>query len=116
MTDPLKISPRAEKIAQLEAELEQANDLIADMVFKCTEYGHDGDDWITSYIMPVGPIHRAIPWCQKYGITVRPGSRVDSRKERAAVLDENLVETYHCSGCGDKLPIGLMHINCFPKI
>ena len=52
---------------------QQAVDLLADMVVKCTEYGSQDGGFVANYIMPTGPVHRAIPWLQQHGVTVRPG-------------------------------------------
>lgn len=64
------------------AELVQAEALLADTVIKATEYGEqDGEQdggFVAMYIMPTGPIHRAIPWLDNRGINVRPG--FDGRK------------------------------------
>lgn len=51
----------------------EALDLLADLVVKATEFGEQDGGFIASYIMPTGPIHRAIPFLQERGITVRPG-------------------------------------------
>jgi len=54
-------------------DLQEAKALLADLVFKATDYGTQDGDFVANYILPTGPIHRAIPWLQERGITVRPG-------------------------------------------
>lgn len=52
---------------------QQLLDALADCVVKATEYGVQDGDFVASYILPTGPIHRAIPLLEENGITVRPG-------------------------------------------
>ena len=59
--------------AALSDERDEAAALLADVVVKCTEYGEQEGGFVASYIMPTGPIHRAMPWLQDHGVTVRPG-------------------------------------------
>ena len=54
---------------------------LADCVAKATEYGSQDDGFVATYILPTGPLHRAIPLLQRYGITVRPG--FDGRKHES---------------------------------
>lgn len=65
----------------------EAAELLADMVVRCTEHGTQDDNgdggFVASYLLPTGPIHRAIPWLQERGIVVRPG-RDGRRDERAS--------------------------------
>ena len=51
---------------------------LADCVVEATEYGEQEGGFVAYYILPTGPLHRAIPLLQLYGITVRPG--FDGRK------------------------------------
>jgi hypothetical protein len=53
--------------------------VLADCVVKATEYGEQDGGFVASYIMPTGPLHRAIPLLAQHGIDVRPG--FDGRKE-----------------------------------
>jgi hypothetical protein len=62
------------------ADLRTAIDLLADLVVKCTEYGRQDGDFVASYILPTGPVHRAIPWLEQRGVIVRPG--FDGRADR----------------------------------
>jgi hypothetical protein len=57
-------------MTKLEQEL---LDALADCVIKATEYGDQDGGFVAAYIMPTGPIHRAIPLLERHGITVRPG-------------------------------------------
>jgi hypothetical protein len=66
--------------AGLEDAAREAVDLLADMVVKCTEYGTQDGDFVASYLLPTGPVHRAIPWLDQRGINVRPG--FDGRTQR----------------------------------
>lgn len=60
-------------IRHLMDDRDQAVALVADMVVKATEYGTQDGDFVAAYLLPTGPIHRAIPWLQEHGRTVRPG-------------------------------------------
>jgi hypothetical protein len=81
---------RAEKIQET---AQQAIDLLAGLVVKCTEYGSQDGDFVAYYILPTGPVHRAIPWLDQRGISVRPGvpaaamSEAQERDEECAVCD-----------------------------
>jgi hypothetical protein len=55
------------------AETRALLDALADCVVKATEYGTQDGGFVASYILPTGPIHRAIPLLQQYGIDVSPG-------------------------------------------
>lgn len=46
---------------------------LADCVVKATEYGTQDGGFVAMYLLPTGPIHRAIPLLERYGVTVRPG-------------------------------------------
>lgn len=52
--------------------------LLADLIVKCTEYGTQDGGFVAMYLLPTGPVHRAIPFLEQRGITVRPG--FDGRK------------------------------------
>jgi hypothetical protein len=69
-----------ERRAGREDAAREAVDLLADMVVKCTEYGTQDGDFVASYLLPTGPVHRAIPWLDQRGINVRPG--FDGRAQR----------------------------------
>lgn len=62
-----------DEVAQLIHDRAALRDALADCVVKATAYGTQDDGFVANYIMPTGPIHRAIPLLQHYGITVRPG-------------------------------------------
>ena len=47
--------------------------VLADCVVKATPYGIQDGDFIASYILPTGPIHRAIPALAAENVHVRPG-------------------------------------------
>lgn len=52
-----------------------AVDALADVVAKATDYGTQDGDFVASYLLPTGPIHRSIPLLeQRFGVTVRPRS------------------------------------------
>jgi hypothetical protein len=59
-------------------DLQRLVDALADCVVKATEYGEQDGGFVANYIMPTGPIHRAIPLLEEFGVTVRPG--FDGRK------------------------------------
>lgn len=69
----------AEKASDLEQVdrywpmVERLLNALADCVVKATEYGEQDGGFVAVYILPTGPIHRAIPLLQELGITVRPG-------------------------------------------
>lgn len=63
---------------KLSDELAQAQSLLGDLVIKATEYGVQDGDFVANYILPTGPLHRAMPWLEQRGIVVRPG--FDGRK------------------------------------
>lgn len=45
---------------------------LRDCVAQATDYGEQEGGFVAFYILPTGPIHRAIPLLQEFGITVRP--------------------------------------------
>lgn len=57
----------------MDAQLAEALNALADCVVKATPYGTQDGDFIAAYIMPTGPLHRAMPLLERHGITVRPG-------------------------------------------
>lgn len=60
--------------------------VLADVVAKATEYGEQENGFVATYILPTGPIHRAIPLLAALGIVVRPGfDGRDPRNNPAAV-------------------------------
>jgi hypothetical protein len=60
-------------LAAVTGERDDALQMLADFVFKATEYGTQDGDFVANYLLPTGPIHRAIPWLEQRGINVRPG-------------------------------------------
>ncbi len=72
MTDDER-NAAVELIAAQKRDIDTAVALLADIVVKSTDFGQDADGFITHYVMPTGPMHRAIPWLQNHGVTVRPG-------------------------------------------
>lgn len=55
--------------------LEQRDVLVralTDCVRKATDYGTQDGDFVAMYLLPTGPIHRAIPLLQRHGVTARP--------------------------------------------
>lgn len=58
-------------------------DALADCVTKAVEYGEQDGGFVAMYLLPTGPIHRAIPLLERLGITVRPGFDGRAKKGRA---------------------------------
>lgn len=56
-------------------------DALADCVVKAAEHGEQEGGFVAFYLSPTGPIHRAIPLLEQYGINVRPG--FDGRESAA---------------------------------
>jgi hypothetical protein len=54
-------------------EQQTALALLADLIVKCTEHGDQDGGFVAFYLLPTGPVHRAIPFLEAHGITVRPG-------------------------------------------
>jgi hypothetical protein len=54
-------------------ERQQLIDALTDCVVKATDYGTQDGDFVAMYLLPTGPIHRAIPLLQRLGVTARPG-------------------------------------------
>jgi hypothetical protein len=64
------------------ARAERAEAVLRDVVVKATAYGMQDGDFIAAYILPTGPIHRAIPLLAERGIHVRPRDEpADAEKE-----------------------------------
>lgn len=52
----------------------QLIDALASCVARASDYGtQDEGDFVAFYLLPTGPIHRAIALLQQHGINVRPG-------------------------------------------
>jgi hypothetical protein len=66
------------------AKHDQIVGALADTVAKATDYGVQDGEFVAAYILPTGPIHRAIPLLSELGIDVRPG--FDGRRAAAPVL------------------------------
>lgn len=59
---------KAQLIAWRDKYVAAADNLLADIVKKAAPYGTQDGDFIASYILPTGPIHRAIPYLDNKGI------------------------------------------------
>ena len=70
---------RGEEIQRLAASLDKVLKALSDCVAKTTNYGEDEDGFMQIYIMPTGPIHRAISLLAEFGIHVRPVSGEEQR-------------------------------------
>jgi hypothetical protein len=46
---------------------------LADLVVKAAPYGEQDGDYVFVYLLPTGPVHRAIVLLQEHGVIVRPG-------------------------------------------
>lgn len=57
----------------LAAEVGRLTGALTDLVVKATPFGTQDGDFIATYIVPTGPIHRAIPILDAHGIHARPG-------------------------------------------
>lgn len=55
---------------QQRTEVTELRELLADIVQKATPYGVQDGDFIASYILPTGPIHRAIKYLKEHGIAI----------------------------------------------
>lgn len=51
---------------------QQLIEALADCVAKATDYGTQDGSFVAMYLLPTGPIHRAIPLLERMGVTVRP--------------------------------------------
>jgi len=56
---------------------------LADCVRQATDYGEQDGGFVAFYLLPTGPIHRAIPLLQEYGMTVRPHTAPDPGPDQA---------------------------------
>lgn len=63
-------------------ERQQLIDALADCVAKATDYGIQDGGFVVMYLLPTGPIHRAIPLLERMGVTVRPGREGSTSRER----------------------------------
>jgi hypothetical protein len=54
-------------------DAEELANALADCVTKAVEYGEQDGGFVAMYLLPTGPIHRAIPLLDQLGIIVRPG-------------------------------------------
>jgi hypothetical protein len=66
-------SCEAEVRRKADQERDELLNALADCVVKATEYGEQDGGFVATYLLPTGPLHRAIPLLDRYGITVRPG-------------------------------------------
>lgn len=67
----------------------QANYLLARIVAAANLGAIEGKDgFIESYSLPVGPIHKAIPFLNEQGITVTEDGQIKNGTDAAAVLSE----------------------------
>lgn len=58
-------------------DLSEANDLLARIVAAANVSAIDGEDgFIESYNLPVGPIHKAIPYLARQGIVVTADGQI----------------------------------------
>lgn len=48
-------------------------DALADVVVKCAAYGEQDGGYVFLYLLPTGPIHRAVVLLGEIGVIVRPG-------------------------------------------
>lgn len=48
-------------------------DALADIVVKGAPYGEQDGGYVFLYLLPTGPIHRAVALLQEHGVIVRPG-------------------------------------------
>lgn len=94
------------KAAGLTSDLVEAKKLLADVVAKATDFGVQDGDFVANYLLPTGPIHRAIPWLDQRGISVRPGRIPDP--DRCPALQEGphefVVDDTWCLHCGERKP------------
>jgi hypothetical protein len=101
-------------------EVDEAVELLADLVAKCTEYGTQEGEFVAYYLLPTGPVHRAIPWLEQHGVTVRPGQpptrpvrlRQRSRQEMADYLAAKRAELVQAGQSTE--PVELVARTCGP--
>ncbi len=48
-------------------------DALADLVVKCVPYGEQDGGFVFVYLVPTGPVHRAITLLHEHDVIVRPG-------------------------------------------
>lgn len=65
---------------------QRMQDALADVVTKATDYGTQDGEFVANYLLPTGPIHRAIPLLQEFGVTVRPGRPANPALARARTI------------------------------
>ncbi|MFB6392600.1 hypothetical protein [Polymorphospora lycopeni] len=80
----------------------QLRNTLADCVVKATEYGEQDGGFVATYLLPTGPIHRAMTLLQEHhGITVRPGydgrdtASLGSMPPHAQVTPERVAQLFH---------------------
>ncbi len=73
-----KIRQRFTSLIAADADRRELVTVLADMVSKSTDYGQQDGGFVASYIIPTGPMHRAIPLLSRLGVEARPG--FDGRK------------------------------------
>lgn len=54
------------------ARAERAEQVLADIVTKAAPFGQQDGEFVAFYILPTGPMHRAIPLLAEQGVHVRP--------------------------------------------
>ena len=85
---------KADLVPELAAELErlyadsrllgQANYLLAKVVAAANVGAIDGEDgFVESYNLPVGPIHKAIPFLQEQGIVITQDGQIKNGPEQS---------------------------------
>jgi hypothetical protein len=88
---------RESEIAEdrLQQQLDAALAILAAVVREATDYGTDRDGFVAAYVLPTGPIHRAIPFLEARGIVVRPhtagrwrGDGVQSQQQPEMLIGE----------------------------
>jgi hypothetical protein len=88
---------RESEIAEdrLQQQLDAALAILAAVVREATDYGTDRDGFVAAYVLPTGPIHRAIPFLEARGIVVRPhtagrwrGDGVQSQQQSEMLIGE----------------------------
>jgi hypothetical protein len=60
-------------MTDLDPAVQRLIDALADCVVKATPFSEQEEGFVATYLMPTGPLHRAMPLLQEFGITVRPG-------------------------------------------
>jgi hypothetical protein len=57
----------------VDADTDRLIGALADLVVKGAPYGEQDGGYVFLYLLPTGPIHRAITLLQEHGVIVRPG-------------------------------------------